>query len=367
MIVLEVLSAIFFICLGALISACEAIAAGLRRLRSRSEQRSDATAGREPEPVPTAEPGSSSNNATASGGPAPDAQPDPAPSATNQSAPGASLSASGSEGHQESATMTTTTPVSKLTCKTAASTDVGRVRAHNEDNFFIADDEQVVAVADGMGCHASGEVASAMVTRTFSRDLRAGATQTWSSEDEVKGALLSAISGANDDIKAHAFANRHCSGMGTTVVAMAYLMEEVHIAHVGDSRAYRLRGGQLEQLTSDHSLVNKLIQQGTLNPEDVESFIHKNIITRALGEKNSTADHCRFSPRKGDIVLLCSDGLNGEVSDGRIAEILRAADEGNLQGTGDQLIAEALKHGGRDNVTVVLVMFVCPRTGSLTS
>jgi len=256
-------------------------------------------------------------------------------------------------------TTSTTTPVSKLTCKTAFATDVGRERRHNEDNLFVSDDEMVVAVADGMGGHACGEVASGLVVDAFKRNLDDAGTRGWDHEAEVKSALLAAISVAAKDIETHVQANPSSHGMGTTVVAAAWLKEEVHVGHIGDSRCYRLRGGALKQLTRDHSLVNQCLDQGLIEPGDAAHFPHKNVITRALGqqEKDKPAEHTHFMPEKGDVLLLCSDGLNGELSDDRIAGILRTASADNLQDVCDKLISEANAAGGRDNVTVVLAIF----------
>src|SRR5262249_57435211 len=134
--------------------------------------------------------------------------------------------------------------------------------------------------------------------------------------------------------------------------------EDVHVAHIGDSRCYRLRGGALEPMTRDHSLVNELLDHGMLKPEEVAHFPNKHIITRAIGqEKDKPAEHKQFKPEKGDVLLLCSDGVSNELTDDRIAEILRAATADNLQDICDQLIAAANAAGGRDNVTVVLAIF----------
>jgi protein phosphatase len=373
MIVLEVLSAIFFICLGALITACEAVASGVRRLQSPPEQKGNTTPRPDSQASATAAPDPAANNNTTTGGAVSgvqagttDSPPQPAADAnsagqqdTNAVPPPADPNDSVSD--QEHATMTTstTTPVSKLVCKIASGTDVGRVRVHNEDNLFVSGDNMVVAVADGMGGHACGEVASALVVDAFKRNLDDASTRGWNDEAEVRSALQAAISLAANDIEAHVAANPGSRGMGTTVVAAAWLKEEVHVAHIGDSRCYRLRSGALTQLTRDHSLLNSYIDLGKLKPEDASTFAFRNVITRALGqEKNKPAEaHKPFRPEKGDVLLLCSDGLNGEVSDDRIAEILRAASEDNLQDICQKLIDEALKNGGGDNITVVLAMF----------
>lgn len=227
-----------------------------------------------------------------------------------------------------------------------------------KDAFCIADDQQVLLVADGMGGHSAGEVASSIVSRVFGEDLREAGAQQWPCEDNVRDKLLATISHADNDIKAHALANRHCHGMGTTMVAAARLRQTVHVAHVGDSRAYRLRDGRLEQLTQDHWLVNELISQGRLNSEEAENFAHRNVITRALGQKSSNKpDHLHFVPQLGDVLLLCSDGLSGVVPDSCIAEILSGANQDNLDDTCQRLIAETLAGGAPDNVTVGIAFF----------
>jgi protein phosphatase len=362
--VLKVLCAVFFMCLGAVIAACEAVASVLcRRREDGTSQKSDSTQARaadasaRPEPNNNLAPVATSQQDATAGddqaiAPAHEWEAAARPDQRADSAPVP-------EARKEDAIMSTiVTPVSKLAVRVAGATHVGLVRAHNEDAFFIAADQQVFLVADGMGGHSSGEVASSIVTRVFGDDLREAGAQQWPCEDDVRDKLVATISRADNDIKAHAFANRHCHGMGTTVVAAARLREEVHVAHAGDSRAYRLRGGRLEQLTRDHSLVSELIEQGRLKPEEAENFAHKSVITRALGQKgNNKPDHLRFEPQQGDVLLLCSDGLSGVVPDSRIAEILAGANQGNLDDVCRQLIDETLAGGAPDNVTVVIAVF----------
>jgi serine/threonine protein phosphatase PrpC len=144
-------------------------------------------------------------------------------------------------------------------------------------------------------------------------------------------------------------------GMGTTIVCVFCVDEGAYLAHVGDSRIYRIRGGGIEQITEDHSLLNDYIKMKKLSPDEVDNFPHKNVIVRALGMKESVKVDTFFEmPRPGDMYLLCTDGLSGEVTDRKMLQIVQA-NAGDLQGTCHELIEEANRNGGHDNSTVVLV------------
>jgi protein phosphatase len=221
-------------------------------------------------------------------------------------------------------------------------TDVGRQRHGNEDNLFAR--APVFVVADGMGGAQAGEVASEITVRTFDRGLPGG---------PPADALVHLIEQANHAIHERARADRETAGMGTTVTAAYVGEDEVVIAHVGDSRAYLLRDGELTQLTRDHSLVRELIEAGKLTEEEAESHPQRSVITRVLGnEPRVEVDVDVFPARAGDVVLLCSDGLTSMVPEARVRALLREAS--SLEQAGRGLIAAANAAGGRDNITVVL-------------
>lgn len=247
----------------------------------------------------------------------------------------------------------------------AGQTDVGRKRAHNEDNFAIFSELGLYIVADGMGGHASGEVASQLAVDTM-REFFAATTsdpdRTWPykmdrSKNYEENRLATGIMLSNLRIFESSRSNPAQRGMGTTIVALFVSQEGMYVAHVGDSRVYRLRDGELEQLTEDHSLLNDYKKMKQLSPEEIANFPHKNVIVRALGMKETVKVDTRFDqPRVGDIVVLCSDGLAGPVSDEEIrATILASSD---LKQAAQSLIDRANENGGPDNVTCVLARWV---------
>jgi len=243
----------------------------------------------------------------------------------------------------------------------AGETNVGKKRNHNEDNYAVLSEDNLYIVADGMGGHASGEVASQMCIETlrdFFRATSADPEATWPYKmDKSRGyeenRLITGIKLANLRIFESAQRNPKLRGMGTTVVAVFVVEDGVLIAHVGDSRVYRVRDGQIMQLTEDHSLLNDYIKMKRLSDEEIANFPHKNVIVRALGMKdNVKVDLILDAPKSADTYILCSDGLSGPVNDKEILEV--AAGSGDLQTACLQLIERANSHGGPDNVTVVL-------------
>jgi PPM family protein phosphatase len=220
--------------------------------------------------------------------------------------------------------------------------DVGRQRSANEDSYFAR--APLFAVADGMGGAQAGEVASRIAAESFAPD------EGW--EGSPESYLRSIAQGANERIHRLAQADSTRSGMGTTLTAALLDGDEVSLAHVGDSRAYRFRDGQLKLLTSDHSLVEELRRQGRLTDEQAEDHPQRSIITRALGpEPDVVVDTMTYRARPGDVYLLCSDGLTTMVREARIAAILAEADD--LDAAVERLVEEANSAGGRDNITVV--------------
>jgi len=252
----------------------------------------------------------------------------------------------------------------RLIC--AGLTDVGMARDHNEDSFYLCPDEALCIVADGMGGHQSGEVASSMAVEAIVTYYRETGDSTepvdfpfWpfrkkKPESREERRLIASMTRANSMIHDAASANENHRGMGTTLVSANFIEEGVYLAHVGDSRAYRLRDGELEQISEDHSLANEYIRMGILRPEDVENFPYKNVITRAVGLAETVEVETHFHDHKvGDIFLLCSDGLSDPVKDDEIARIL-VESKGDLEAACRELVTTANRNGGPDNVTVVL-------------
>jgi PPM family protein phosphatase len=227
-------------------------------------------------------------------------------------------------------------------------THAGRVRSTNEDNYMARDDVGLWVVADGMGGHQGGDVASAIACETLGRSFA----------DHTVDGLIEAIERANEAVYEASAGDPELTGMGTTMVALALVDEHgdelLAVANVGDSRVYRYSIGQLEQLTNDHSLVADLVREGTLSPEEAAVHPQRNIVTRALGVNDRVpVDTLTVEPVAGDRFLLCSDGLFNEVPEPGIAAVLhRVADP---REAADELVRLAGEGGGRDNVTVVVV------------
>jgi protein phosphatase len=221
-------------------------------------------------------------------------------------------------------------------------TDTGRQRTANEDSYYAK--APVFAVADGMGGAQAGEVASRIAAESFEPAVRG---------DQAPEAYLRSIAeGANERIHSLSQNDSTRSGMGTTLTAAMVEGDEVSFAHVGDSRAYLWREGELRLLTSDHSLVEELRRQGRLTSEQAEDHPQRSIITRALGpEEEVDVDTLTFSARPGDVFLLCSDGLTTMIKDEGIAAALASSD--GLEQAVERLVEEANRAGGRDNITVV--------------
>jgi len=249
----------------------------------------------------------------------------------------------------------------------AGLSDVGLQREHNEDSFCIASEHRLFVVADGMGGHRAGDIASRMATSEvrafFDADDADG--EAWPGPDDVDGAkltadqarLVSAVKLANNRIFQASLGNRSVQGMGTTIVGALFNRGDrrINIAHVGDSRAYRIRDGKLMQLTRDHSLLNDYLLVMPNLTDAQKERLPSNVITRALGMQEAVAvDVCHEAVRPGDLFVLCSDGLNGMVADPRILEVIGEAD-GDIEWAARALVSEANQNGGEDNITVVLV------------
>ncbi len=226
----------------------------------------------------------------------------------------------------------------------AHKTDTGRQRHANEDSYFAR--PPLFAVADGMGGAQAGEVASRIAAGAFERRGQV------SEEEAAEGQLEEIAQAANREIHQLAQEDSSHAGMGTTLTAAMVRGDEVALGHVGDSRAYVLRDGQLKRLTKDHSLVEELRRQGRLTEEQAEEHPQRSIITRALGpEPNVNVDTMTFPAKDGDVFLLCSDGLTTMVSDDEIGRIL--AESRTLRSAVNKLVEAANRGGGRDNITAV--------------
>lgn len=230
-----------------------------------------------------------------------------------------------------------------LRFRAAASTDVGRVRDHNEDGYLIDESLGLVALADGMGGHRAGEVASAAALDALRIAFGAGST------------IDEAVATANDIVYEQSIADQTLRGMGTTLTAGALGVDgTLLLGHVGDSRAYLLRDGAFERVTTDHSLVEELIAAGEITAEEAETDPRRSMITRAIGlEPGVVVDRETIALRVGDRIVLCSDGLTDMLREPRIAEILR--DESDPDAAAQQLVDAANEAGGVDNITVVVV------------
>ena len=248
----------------------------------------------------------------------------------------------------------------------AGLSDVGLQREHNEDSICMLPEHQLFIVADGMGGHRAGDVASKMATHAIASFFQATASEdaTWPfsfdphlSIDENR--LVTSIKLANRKIFEASIKHREVHGMGTTVVGVLFSKErsKVYVAHVGDSRAYRLRDGEISQLTRDHSLVNDYLLVMPEMTEEQREELPKNVITRALGMQDSVAvDMVPDEPRAGDVYVLCSDGLSGMITDDEITRIVTAADD-DMEVAAKNLVEAANANGGEDNITVVAVLF----------
>ena len=234
--------------------------------------------------------------------------------------------------------------------------DTGRARTNNEDSVSIDEGAALAVLADGMGGYNAGEVASSMATsfiRTelgrWLREAHANATDT-----EVRRAMDICVDNANRAIFNAANANPQYAGMGTTLVVAVFREQRLLVGHVGDSRAYRLRGGRLQQITRDHSLLQEQIDAGLITPEQAAFSANKNLVTRAVGVEDTVLlETHQHDVQPGDTYLMCSDGLSDMLDDASIGQLLLAHD--SLAAACQALIDAANDAGGKDNISVVLV------------
>jgi len=247
----------------------------------------------------------------------------------------------------------------KLLC--VGLSDTGRIREHNEDTIAADGDLGLVVLADGMGGYNAGEVASGIAVKTVTNLVKeALELQDLSVPDATTGLsrpaiiLRDAIQRANKIIYQTARSQAQCEGMGTTVVAAIFHDNKISIAHVGDSRLYRVRGNDIEQVTLDHSLLQELVDRGFYSPEEAQRASNKNYVTRALGVENVVEVEMQEHPaQKGDVYLLCSDGLSDMIGDDDMAVTVNTFGN-NPNSVTQHLIQMANDNGGKDNISVIL-------------
>lgn len=244
----------------------------------------------------------------------------------------------------------------------AGITDTGKIRDHNEDRIGINSDVGLAILADGMGGHQAGEVASGMAVDLITWHLAEAFNKKETKSKGKKsgnaleaGALREAIELANSAIYELSHARSECAGMGATVVVAVFHNDKICIGHLGDSRVYRFRNDKLTQMTEDHSMVQELVNRGLMTGEEARSSLNKNLVTRALGvDEDADPNISEQKVFDKDIFLLCSDGLNDVLSDSAIEEIL-AQYNPDLNEAANKLVNEVNEQGGPDNVSIILI------------
>ena len=230
----------------------------------------------------------------------------------------------------------------------------GIVRENNEDACFVIPSHDVYIVADGVGGNNSGEIASNTAVSEIAAFVNEEDLASCQNAEEIFGFFYEALEIANDSIFKMGVENEANRGMATTVVSAYVRDDSAYVSNIGDSRAYLFRNGRLNRITTDHTYVTELISKGLITEEEAENHRQKNVITKALGtERLADPDFYKVSLEKNDILMLCSDGLHGEVPQEAIEKIL---DEGrSMNETCTLLVEEAIRYGGRDNITVVCI------------
>ena len=238
--------------------------------------------------------------------------------------------------------------------RSAGLTDVGRVRSGNEDNLLVEPAISLFAVADGIGGHAAGEVASRMAIETLGDSIGKNGREGLNPESAGQR-LVEAFQQGNRKICDSVQTRDEWRGMGTTIVALMTLEDQAVIGHVGDSRAYLLRGGELQRLTNDHSWVSDQVRLGLMTDDEAHKHPLRNIVTRAMGNRlDLQVELTRHGIEPGDLFLLCSDGLNSMLGDDQIQELLNA-NRSDPEKACRALVDAANQQGGEDNVTVIVV------------
>ena len=244
--------------------------------------------------------------------------------------------------------------------------DTGRARSNNEDSVAVDETTSLAVLADGMGGYNAGEVASNMATSFIKAELGRWLSEAASraSDIEIRRAMEICVDNANRAIFNAANANPQYAGMGTTLVVAVFREDQLRLGHVGDSRAYRWRGGQLSQITRDHSLLQEQIDAGLISPEQAAFSANKNLVTRAVGVEDTVLLETHLHEMQpGDIYLMCSDGLSDMLDDAMIARLLQSHE--SLAAAGGALIAAANEAGGKDNIALILVRVAGGPSGAM--
>lgn len=235
--------------------------------------------------------------------------------------------------------------------------DIGKNRDKNQDSYYVSSDKDfpLYLVADGMGGHRSGEVASTMAVEIIKKEILLSKDDL-NKEKKILKTIKESVEKANTKIYLKSIESEECNGMGTTIT-LAYIFEDkFFIGHVGDSRAYLIRGEEITQITEDHSYVNELLKLGSITVEEAENHPKKNMITRAVGSSSKISmDLIVKNYKKNDILLLCSDGLFNMLNDNEIYEVFNR--EEDMQKACEILVDRANENGGLDNITLVSIKF----------
>ena len=242
-----------------------------------------------------------------------------------------------------------------LSIELSAAVDAGRARSNNEDSVALDDAVSMAVLADGMGGYNAGEVASNMATSFIRTELGRWLreAQGQASDAEVRRAMDICVDNANRAIFIAANSNPQYAGMGTTLVLAVFRGQRLLVGHVGDSRAYRLRAGQLQQITRDHSLLQEQIDAGLITPEQAAFSANKNLVTRAVGVEDTVLLETHLhTVQPGDVLLLCSDGLSDMLDDAGITQLLQMHE--TLAAAGTALVEAANDAGGKDNISLIL-------------
>ncbi len=237
----------------------------------------------------------------------------------------------------------------------SAKTDVGLVRKNNEDSYLFSAKEGIFVLADGMGGHNAGEVAAKDASESlFSSLLEKQSSLANLSEEEVLQSIRQFFLKANAKVYRKAQENPKLKGMGTTLASLCFLEDRIYLAHVGDSRIYRLREGQLELLTNDHTLIAELLETELIYPDETADFMYSHVLTRAVGVRPKVRAQVQQTDyEEGDLYLLCSDGLTDLVKEAQIASLLNS--QHSQETLLSLLVDKAKELGGNDNITLVIV------------
>jgi protein phosphatase len=237
-------------------------------------------------------------------------------------------------------------------------TDAGKIRDNNQDAYYLSSDKSkpLFIIADGMGGHKAGEIASKLAIDTISQNFNNFLDINPLNEEDIKNNIFKSFSEANVKIYRKALKEEECSGMGTTVT-LAYISDKnLYIGHVGDSRAYTFNNGSLSQITEDHSLVEELIKNGSISKEEAKTHPQRNIITRAVGTSEEIDVDILVLPKDAvEVLLLCTDGLNSMLDDDEIEWILSNSE--NMQIACEDLVKHSNEKGGYDNITALALKF----------